>query len=106
MDRRVTFQTFTEAQNSFGEPVKTWANLVTSPTVWAKVEDIAGSRFAERYAAGKVQGVIDTRFTVRYRSDLSVEMRVVHEDRNYDIRSLVEIGRRVGLEILATAVAE
>ena len=101
MDRRITFQTFTESQNGVGEAVKTWANLASNPTVWAQVEPIDGS---EPFAAQQVTAEARTRFTIRYRSGISVEMRIVYASENYDIESLKELGRRDALQILAVKV--
>lgn len=98
MDRRITFQRYTEAQNAMGEPIETWANLVSIPTVWAKVEPVRGD---ESYTADKTEAEYDTRFTVRYRSDLTVKDRIVYGGQDYDIHSIAEMERQEGLMILA-----
>ena len=98
MDRRITLQSFTETPNAIGEPVKTWANLASVPDMWAEVTPLRG---AELFASQQIAGEADTRFRVRYRDDLGAEMRVVYEGANYDIQSILEIGREEGLEILA-----
>lgn len=108
MDRRITFQTFTESQDGAGEPVKTWANLASNPTVWAEVVPLAltvrgGGQ--EIFDAEQILGQAETRFRVRYRSDITVEMRIVYASENYDIESVAEIGRKEGVEIRARKAA-
>lgn len=108
MDRRITFQTFTEAADGAGEPVKTWANLGSNPTVWAEVTPLALTnlgRGQEIFDADQILGQADARFRIRYRSDITVEMRVVYASENYDIESVSEIGRREGVSILARKAA-
>lgn len=100
LDRRITIQTFTESQNSVGEPIKTWSNLAT---VWAAKLDVTGREAftgVERYAE------VDTKFKIRWRDDLSVEMRISYDGRYYDIVHIAEIGRQEALEIMATAFRE
>lgn len=49
---RVTIQAATTVQDAYGEPIETWANLATNPTVWANV----GSRASgERFISGAEQ---------------------------------------------------
>lgn len=101
LDRRITFQTLTDGQDAAGGITEAWANLVTNPTVWAYVHPLTGREF---FAAQQVNAEIDTVFEVRYRSDITPKMRIVHDSKNYDIREIKEIGRRNGLEILARAI--
>lgn len=104
MDRRITFQTFTESQDGAGEPVKTWANLATNPTVWAEVLPLAltmRSGGEEIFEADQVLAQAEARFRIRYRSDITTEMRVVHASENFDILSVAEIGRKEGVDIRA-----
>ena len=71
---RVTIQAATVSPDSYGEPIKTWANLATNPTVWASV----GSRASgERFISGGEQLMANVSHTVRirYRIDVMVKMR-------------------------------
>lgn len=104
LDRRITFQAETEVVDpqGSGEPVKTWADVVT---VWANVQPLGGRElFASQQTAAKV----DTRYRIRWRSGVTPEaMRILDENgRIFDIQAVQEIGRREGLEILATARGE
>jgi SPP1 family predicted phage head-tail adaptor len=49
---------------------------------------------------------VDTRFKIHYRTDVSPLDRVVCAGTTYDVKGVLEIGRREGWEIYATARAE
>lgn len=103
LDRRITLQRATATQDGVsGEQVLTWADDMT---LWASVEPLAGS---ELFRAQQLEAKADTRFRIRYRTGVTpVEtLRISYGGRVYDLRSVVELGRREGLEILAEARAE
>ena len=97
LDRRVTIQTRTLTRNSYGEQVETWAD---DDTVWGERFDLRGREF---FAARQVSADVTTRFRLRYRTGLTVLHRLVCDGVTYDIHQVSEIGRRQGLEILASA---
>lgn len=101
MDRRIKLQRAVEAQDGFGTPIKTWQDIASKPTVWAEVEPLGGR---ETFASQELLAEADSRFRVRYRTDITVEMRIVYQGDNYDIKSIAELGRHEGLEILAKRV--
>lgn len=98
LDRRVQLQHRTVTKNERGDAVDSYA---TYATVWALKRD---TRAQERFAGQQVQAELDTVFQIRYRNDVLATDRLICEGRTFDIRPGAEIGRRVGLEILATAV--
>ena len=100
LDRRLTLQRRTLTENDYGEAVETWTDLAT---VWAEKIPVRG---AERYAAMQTVAEVDTRFKIRYRTDVSHLDRVVCAGTTYDVKGVLEIGRREGWEIYATARAE
>jgi len=97
LDRRLTIEQYTEAQDDYGAPVKTWTVL---ETVWAQVTPVRGT---ERYVAQQVSGEAEMRFRIRWREDVTDKMRLYCEDVYYNITAVLEIGRREGLEIMAKA---
>ena len=97
MDRLITIETFTEAQDNFGEPIKTWTTLAT---VWAEVVPTRGT---ERFVAAQTHAERTTTFRIRYRDDVTEEMRIVWESAEYDISGIVELKRQRQLEITAQA---
>ena len=100
LDRRLTLRRATVTTNSLNELVSNWSDLAT---VWASKKDVSDG---ERVRAQEVGSSITTRFQVRWSTvtaSLTPKDRLVCEDREYEITGVKEIGRRVGLEITATA---
>lgn len=98
LDRRIVLQAFTTTQDGYGEENESWS---TFATVWAQVMPFTGR---ERFVADQVSGEADTRFRIRWRSDIDVTQRIVYDGDTYDIEGVIEIGRHEGLEILAKAL--
>lgn len=103
LDRRIELQSPTVAQNTYGEPITTWATIAT---VWAEMIENRGQ---ERFTENQYLSQADKVFRVRW-SDYSVQMttkhRVVHDGRNHDVVHVQEIGRREGIEIYCYARSE
>jgi len=96
---RITFQTATQARDSFGSVTETWADTVT---VWANVK-------ALKYATG-LESVVSTQgretvtpsytVTIRYRTDIDETQRIVWGSKILDIRRVIDPdGRRESLEL-------
>ena len=100
LDRRLTLQRRTLIENDYGEGVETWNDLAT---VWAEKIPVRGF---ERYAAMQTVAEVEERFKIRYRKDLTPLDRVICDGKTYDVLGVIEIGRREGWEIYATARAE
>lgn len=98
LDRRIVIQSVTTAADSYGEPIETWADL---DTVWAAYEPLRGREYFE---AQQIDAQLEAKFTIRYRDDITVQMRIVHDGDTYGIASVREIGRRDGTELLAKAL--
>lgn len=75
---------------------------VTSRTVWARVEPLSGREFV---AAQTVQSEVTTRITIRYRDDVTPDMRIMHRGKIYNIRAVLP-DNRSGLEYLTLPCAE
>lgn len=92
---RVTFQTKTDALDSMGGPIVTWADHVT---VWAEVMYMGGGEFwAARQANSEAQG----RVRIRYRSDLNPTMQIIYEGKTLEILSMIPYdARKTELHIL------
>lgn len=84
----------------YGEPITTWTLFATA---WAKREDLTGR---ELFLANQTSAQMTTRFTIRYVAGLDEKMRILSNDRTYDIVSLSDPdGRRVKLVILTARQA-
>lgn len=101
LDKRITIQRKTLTDNDYGEPVETWADLIT---LWAIYLPARGT---ERFAAAQQIAEIDTVFRIRYRQGITVMDRIVYNERTYDIKAVVDMcGRKDGIELYAKARAE
>ncbi len=71
-------------------------------TCWCGVEPLSGREFWEAAAINRENEV---RFTIRYRKDISAEMRIRLDGTVYDITSILDRNNRhEALEILARTV--
>lgn len=99
LDRRIELQhRVLGSRSASGQQAVTYE---TYATVWAGKKDLRGREY---YAANQMNAEISTQFRLRWRSDVLATDRIVCEGVSYNIRPpIAEIGRREGLEILATA---
>lgn len=103
LDRRISFERASRAQNDYGEEIETWLPMATVWAAWRR----ASAR--ETQAAAEVSASVTDVFEVRWSSqvsDLTPKDRVIFDERIYDIAAVQEIGRREGLRIGASARAE
>ena len=84
-------KTFTT--DDYGEQVETWADV---GEVWAQKKDLRGG---ERFAAAQTVGQVDTVFMIRYIDGAGSLNQLIHDDRTYDIKAVLEVGRRKGMEL-------
>lgn len=94
LDRRISLQTATDTQDSYGQAVSVWA---TTYTVWADVwplpytEQVEGDR--------KTEGTM-FKIRIRYQSGVIPTMRVVYGSSYYDIVSINEGNRQEYLDLI------
>lgn len=93
LDRRIIIESFSDSRDDYGQPVRTWS---TFATVWSGVKlNIGKEVFASK---DKVkERIVD--FKVRYRTDITNEMRIIYNSNYYEIEDVVELGREDGLII-------
>ena len=87
LDRRITIQEDVGTQDAAGQPVPSWQNIASNPTIWAEVIPVGGS---ETFQAKQFGAEAVKKFRIRYRSDIIRKMRVVYDDDNYDIQDVAE----------------
>ena len=102
LDRRIRIERKNVTRDPhYGSEVVTWATLAT---LWANVEDqlISSRGGSETLEQGLRVRSTPVRVRVRYRSDISTDMRVVLIDRTrtLQITSIAEIGRRERTELM------
>jgi len=101
LDRKVTLlEPKTQLDSSgTGQAVETF---VPRGDVWAGVTPLSGR---EALAAAQRHPETTHRFRMRWRSraDLNEAWRIRHDGRDWNITEILEIGRREGLDVMATA---
>ena len=100
LDYQAVIQTPTEGTNSIGEPTLTWNTFATR---WVAIEPLSGS---EQVANMMNQGTTTHRVKLRYTTGLKPNMRLVADGRTFEITSVMEVGRRVGHELLVTELVD
>ncbi len=100
LDRRITFiDPKADIENKWGELVPGRKEIAT---VWAKVEELRGK---EKLKAGKDYATTDIQVICRYRDDIKTDMVIEYEDRELEVKSIIELGRRRYLEIMCEEIA-
>ena len=85
----VDIQEPVETQNAYGEPEVSWSNVATK--VWADIQPLRGREF---FASRQFNAEVDVRIVMRYRSDVTAKMRVLHGSNEYYIDTPINVGER------------
>ena len=99
LDRAVDIMARTVVQDATGAPLESWALLAS----------VKGARWylngtETDVADGSTQQVLTgVRFMLRWRTDVTSDMRLVCEGATFNITGIEEIGRREGLLVYAVA---
>lgn len=70
--------------NDYGEEITTWSTLAKT---WAAMRNVPQR---EPFAADQFVSVVNTTFTMRYRTDLSAKMRITTGGNTYEIDSTAD----------------
>lgn len=98
-DRRIVIQELTNTSDEYNQPVPTWS---TFATVWASVDDKSGN---ESYQADQLTATRRTIFNIRYLSGVRETMRILYNNRYYNIEVIASPDRNRSLE-LTTALLD
>lgn len=85
---RLSLQQVTETRNAIGEAVEAWATIATVP---GSLTPISGR---ERFLAAQTQAEATYRARIRWRAGVTAKMRILFEDRVYQITHVGDDGRR------------
>lgn len=99
LDRIITIERKTETVSDSGSVVAAWTEIATTHAEIVKAstdEFLTGFGDAERST---------TVFRLRYRDGITTADRIRHESMSFDVKEIIEIGRRRALEIRAVAVS-
>ena len=84
MRHRITFQQPIKTPDGHkGHTVK-WQDMVTA---WASVEPLSGREY---FYSHQIKAELTHRVKTRYRTDITVKMRIKHRDRVLDIESIID----------------
>jgi len=96
---RLAIRQPTISRNEVGEEIITWATLAT---VWGRIEALRGE---EQLAAKQPTAEIVARATLRYRADVSTDMRIQYDSSEYDIDAVLADPLKTSLTLTLTAPA-
>lgn len=100
-DRKITLMQPVEVSStSGGMKFSGYEQIDNDPEPWAMVRNKLGSEVVQ---GDQITHVQQTVFTIRYRTDINLNVRIVHESKMYKIFSFAESGetRRRFLDITA-----
>ena len=96
LDRRITIQH--EVTGSGFGAVTTWEDL---DEVWCSFMRPTAQEIY-RNESNREQATQTASFRIRYRADVTEDMRIVFDGHNWDIEGILEVGRRDKLDLIAT----
>jgi SPP1 family predicted phage head-tail adaptor len=79
LKHKITFQKLTTTTNENGFQVEVWEDYLA---VWAAVSNLIGREY---FAAAAVQAEKTVKFTIRYLQGITDDMRILFEDKQYNI---------------------
>ena len=92
LDRRITIQRKVLGSDASNQrKITGWTDIATYPEVWANVDEKSGS---EVFQADQLVGLTVANFTIRYRTDVTIENRIVYNSKYYDIQAILDVGRK------------
>jgi len=93
LDRYITLQSVSTSVDAYGQPVESFSTLAN---VWAKIEYKSE---VEKFENEQLRAVSSIDFTIRYRTDVTQQMRISYNSETYQIIGISEIGRGEGLKL-------
>ena len=93
LDRYITLQSVSTSVDAYGQPVESFSTLAS---VWAKIEYKSE---VEKFENEQLRAVSSIDFTIRYRTDITEQMRISYDSNTYQITGIAEIGRGEGLNL-------
>jgi len=86
--KRLTIQSRSTTQDSYGQPALTWTDV---DTVWGEIVPVSGS---ESLTADAVQSSQVHMVTIRYYPGITTKMRIKYNERIFDIKSVLNENER------------
>lgn len=93
----ITFQKLTKTQNSFGEEIEDWQDVVSAK---AGIYPISGKEF---FAADTISSEVTHKLNMRFLPNIKPNMRVKFGERYFDIKSIINFQERnIELQIMCS----
>lgn len=90
---QITLQKRIKRKDGFGQLVNEWVDVCT---VRAEIRDVSGKEYQSSQAE---QTQTDCKILIRYRNDITSDMRVMCNGTYYDIKAVLEDVKRTRLEL-------
>ena len=100
LDRLITIQSKSEAVDAYGQPILTWSTFIQVRSNVVQKDGVEQTSDNNRSTKRMIN------FTVRYKSTITNEMRVLWENNYYKIEDIKELGRREGMLLITTKLAQ
>lgn len=85
LKQRVRIQEFVEVVDEYGTPIGSdWEDVAI---VWASVEPLRGREYIQLQ---NTQAELTTRIRIRYQPGITPAMRVLYDDRKFNIQSVID----------------
>jgi len=99
LNQRITVQRRAEAVTASGAVVETWADLMS---VRAEVRELTADEVATGFGEAQADTLV---FVVRWHpAPITTGDRILFNGRAYDLKQIVEIGRREGWKLRGVAL--
>jgi len=85
---RITFQKPIKTPDGYKGHAVNWQDVVT---VWASIEPLTGREY---FYAHQIKNEVSHRLRVRYRADITAEMRIKHGEKIIEIESIIDMQER------------
>lgn len=82
LKHRIIFQRLVATINENGFETEAWEDY---KTIWASVSNLSGREY---YEVAAVQAEKTVKFTIRYLTGLTTDMRILFQDKQYNITSI------------------
>jgi len=88
MRHRITFQKSVKTPDGHKGHTVSWQDLIT---VWASVEPLTGREY---FYSHQIKAEVTHRVKIRYREDITTEMRAKFGERVLEIESIIDLKER------------
>jgi len=98
LNQRITIQRAVKTDDGGGGFNFSWQSVVNNPSVYAAIQPLSAG---ESFQFSKLEFKASHRIIIRYREDITTEMKIVSGDKSYTIKAVQDIqGLKNYLEII------